>query len=135
VTIKRTAAAAVCLLILAGCNSNGLFQPKGRVVKGGEPIVLKPGEDLGIFFYPLIGDGQLGKTVYPAQFNAADSTFLVTGSDRHGLPSGKYRVAVELKKDKKDLYGGAFSMSSSPIVVDVDSKTGEILIDLSKPRG
>src|SRR5262245_52743710 len=104
-----------------------MLHPKGRVVKGGGPVTLKPGEDLGVFFYPLGGDGKLGTTVYPAYFNAADSTFLVTGSDRRGLPPGKYRVAVELKLNKKDLFGGAFDMNRSPFVLDIDSKTGEIV--------
>ncbi|HEX4588748.1 MAG TPA: hypothetical protein VH120_02385 [Gemmataceae bacterium] len=133
-SIRTAAAAILCATMLAGCGG-GMLHPTGRVVKGGEPVVLKPGEDLGIFFYPLGGDGKLGTTVYPAFFNAADSTFRVTGSDRRGLPPGKYRVAVELKKNKKDLFEGTYDMNNSPFVFDVDGKTAEILIDLSKPRG
>ncbi len=134
-SIRTAATVAACALLAAGCGGDGFLRPKGRVVRGGEPIALKDGEDLGVFFYPLTGDGHLGKTVYPAYFNAADSTFLVTGSDCRGLPPGRYRVAVELKKDKKDVFGGAFNMNNSPFVVDFDSKTGEVLIDLNKPRG
>jgi hypothetical protein len=124
-------AALLGAMTLPGCG-DGRLQPKGRVTKHGAPITLQAGEDLGIFFYPLTTDGKLGPTVYPAYFNAADSTFRVTGSDRRGLPPGKYRVAVELKRDKKDLFQGAYDMNKSPFVIDVDSKTDEVVIDLDK---
>jgi hypothetical protein len=130
-TFRIGAAALLCTTVLAGCG-DGMLQPKGRVVKAGAPITLKEGEDLGICFYPLVGDGKLGPTVYPALFNATDSTFHVTGSDRRGLPPGKYRVAVELRLNKKDLFKGAYDMNHSPFVFDIDSKTGEIVIDLDK---
>jgi hypothetical protein len=112
-----------------------MLTPKGRVVKSGAPITLKPGEDLGVFFYPIDAGGNLGRTVYPALFRAEDSSFRVTGSDRRGMPPGKYRVAVELKLNKRDLFKGAYDMTKSPFVIDVDSKTGEIVIDLDKPKG
>ena len=127
-------AALLCTVTLAGCG-DGMLTTKGRVVKNGAPIALKPGEDLGIFFYPLGSDGKLGTTVYPALFSAADSTFRVTGNDRRGMPPGRYRVAVELKLNKKDLFRGAYDMNNSPFVFDVDSRTGEILIDLDRPNG
>ena len=126
------AAALLCALVLTGCSGDGMLKTKGRVVKGGAPITLKEGEDLGIFFYPLNGDGKLGTTVYPAFFNAADSTFHVTGSDRRGMPPGKYRVAVELKLNKRDQFKGAYDMNHSPFVFDVDANTKEIVIDLDK---
>ena len=125
-------AALLCALVLTGCSGDGMLKTKGRVVKGGAPITLKEGEDLGIFFYPLNGDGKLGTTVYPAFFNAADSTFHVTGSDRRGMPPGKYRVAVELKLNKRDQFKGAYDMNHSPFVFDVDANTKEIVIDLDK---
>ena len=125
-------AALLCALVLTGCSGDGMLKTKGRVVKGGAPITLKEGEDLGIFFYPLNGDGKLGTTVYPAFFNAADSTFHVTGSDRRGMPPGKYRVAVELKLNKRDQFKGAYDMNHSPFVFDVDVSTKEIVIDLDK---
>jgi hypothetical protein len=131
ISFRAGAAAVLCTVMLTGCG-DGMLQPKGRVVKGGAPVTLKDGEDLGIFFYPLGGDGKLGTTVYPALFNAADSTFRVTGSDRRGLPPGKYRVAVELKLNKRDLFKGAFNMNNSPFTVEVDSSTREIVVDLSR---
>ena len=131
---SRIVGVAVVATLVAGCG-DGMLTPKGRVVKSGAPIVLKPGEDLGVFFYPLDGEGKLGRTVYPALFRAEDSSFRVTGSDRRGMPPGKYRVAVELKLNKRDLFRGAYDMTNSPFVIDVDSKTGEIVIDLDKPKG
>ena len=49
------------------------------------------------------------------------------------MPPGKYRVAVELMKKKKDQFGGKFNEDKSPFVVEVDSKTPEIVIDLDNP--
>ena len=130
---SRTIALTGLLAVLAaGCGS-GMLKTKGRVTKSGEPLVLKPGEDVCLYFYPLNADGTLGKTVFPAYFNAADSTFQVTGNDRNGMPPGKYRVAVEHTVNKKDLLKGAYDMMKSPYVFDVDSKTKEIVIDLDKP--
>jgi len=131
ISFRAGAAAVLCTVMLTGCG-DGMLHPKGRVVKGGAPVTLKDGEDLGIFFYPLNGDGKLGTTVYPAFFNAADSTFHVTGSDRRGMPPGKYRVAVELKLNKRDQFKGAYDMNHSPFVFDVDANTKEIVIDLDK---
>lgn len=127
-------AAFLGVLVLTGCGGDGLLKTKGRVVKDGAPFVLKEGADLGIFFYPLGGDGKLGTTVYPAYFNAADATFRVTGSDRRGMPPGKYRVAVEHKLNKKDLFHGAYDMNTSPFIFDVAATTEEIVIDLDKPK-
>ena len=91
ISLRTSAAAALCATLLTGCGGDGLLKTKGRVLKGGVPFTLKEG-DLGIFFYPLGGDGKLGTTVYPAFFNAADSTFHVTGNDRRGMPPGRYRL-------------------------------------------
>src|SRR5262245_45735090 len=132
ISFRIGAAALLGATVLTGCGGDGMLKTKGRVLKGGAPFTLKAGEDLGIFFYPLGGDGKLGTTVYPAFFNAADSTFHVTGSDRRGMPPGRYRVAVEHKLNKKDLFKGAFDMNHSPFVFDVDAKTAEIVIDLDK---
>ena len=131
-TSLRIAAVALAALLFAGCSGDGMLKTKGRVVKGGAPLTLKEGEDLGIFFYPLRDDGKLGTTVYPAFYNAADGTFRVTGNDRRGMPPGKYRVAVELKLNKKDLFGGVYDMERSPFVFDITAKTAEIVIDLDK---
>ena len=130
---SRTAAALVLTaILLAGCGGGGMLKPKGRVVQGGTAFTIKEGADLGVFFYPLDADGKLGKTVYPAYFNASDGTFTVTGSDKRGLPPGKYRVVVEHKLNKKDLFNGTYDMNRSPFVFDVDTNTAEIVIDLDK---
>ena len=132
--LRMLIAACCCAVLMTGCG-DGMLKTKGRVIKNGGPFTLKEDEDLGIFFYPLNSDGSLGTTVYPAFFNAEDSTFHVTGTDRKGMPPGKYRVALEHKvvSKKIDLFKGAFNMTNSPLVFDVDSSTQEIVIDLDKP--
>ena len=130
-SLSTRIAACLCAVLMTGCG-DGMLKTRGRVVKNGAPFTLKEGEDLGIFFYPLKSDGSLGNTVYPAFFNAADSTFHVTGADKKGMPPGKYRVALEHKINKRDLFQGAYNMNNSPFVYDVDSSTREIVIDLKK---
>ncbi|WP_020468153.1 hypothetical protein [Zavarzinella formosa] len=131
--ISRTMFMAAVLLsmALAGCGS-GMLKTKGRITKSGAPFTLKQGEDLCIYFCPVKADGSPGTTVYPAFFNPADSTFQVTGSDKNGMPAGKYRVWMEHTINKKDLFKGAYSMTNTPYVFDVDSSTREIEIDLDK---
>ena len=48
------------------------------------------------------------------------------------MPPGKYRIAVEHLRNKQDLLKGAFDETRSPFVRDVDSRTGEVTIDLAK---
>ena len=49
------------------------------------------------------------------------------------MPPGKYKVAVELMKKKKDQFGGKYGVENTPFRVDVDASTKEIVIDLDKP--
>ena len=63
----------------------------------------------------------------------AAGTFTVAGKDLKGVPPGKYRVAVEWMKKKKDQLRGKFDTVNSPFKFDVDSSTKEIVIDLDKP--
>ena len=60
-------------------------------------------------------------------------TFQPAGKNGRGMPPGKYRVAVELMKKKKDQLRGKFDAEKSPFVFEVDAKTAEIVIDLDNP--
>jgi hypothetical protein len=116
----------------AGCGPTMLKTP-GRVVKSGAPFVPGPGEFVRVTFVPVATDGKRVEDYYVAQVNNQDGTFQVAGKDLRGMPPGKYRVAVELDKHRSDLLKGKFDAKRSPFVFDVDSHTGEILIDLDRP--
>jgi hypothetical protein len=127
----RLLAVAVLALAVCGCGSN-LLRTRGRVVKGGAPFLPGPGEFVRVTFVPVLPAGKRAHDYYVAEYNAADGTFQVAGKDRNGMPPGRYRVAVELDKKRRDLLGGRFDADNSPFVYDVDAGTPEIVIDLDR---
>jgi hypothetical protein len=132
--IKFAAAAAALCLVLCGCGERRL-KTKGRLLMKGQPLVLKEGESVNVVFVPIPPDGKPPRDHYWAIFNPADCTFWSAGKDKEGMPPGKYRVAVALKRDKQDVFKGEFDENRSPYIFDIDSKTTEITIDLSeKPK-
>jgi hypothetical protein len=120
-------------LLAAGCGPS-LLKPRGRVVKNGAPLIPAEGEFVRVTFVPVTGGDRPAPDFYVAEFNRADGTFQAAGKDRRGLPPGKYRVAVEHERRRKDLFNGAFNADRSPFVFDVDGSTPEIVIDLDKAR-
>jgi hypothetical protein len=82
---------------------------------------------------PILPDGKPPADHYFAVFNPADGTFQSGGKDLKGMPPGKYRVAVEYKKNKQDVFEGQFDENRSPYVFDVDGGTTEVVIDLDHP--
>jgi hypothetical protein len=124
-------AAALCLLA-AGCGGDKL-RTRGRVVKGGQPLVPKEDESVRVTFVPILPDGKPPSDHYFAEYNPADGTFQSAGKDKKGMPPGKYRVAVAFMQKKRDVLGGKFDENRSPFVFDVDARTPEIVIDLDQP--
>jgi hypothetical protein len=122
------------VVMAAGCGGPVMLQPKGKVLKSGAPLALKDGEDVIVFFVPVVGEGQKHPgDVYGTRYNEADGTFQVTGKDGKGLPPGKYKITVEHRRGRKDLFQGAFGEDKTPFVRDIDVKTGEIVLDLDNP--
>jgi hypothetical protein len=127
------AAAALLCLLAAGCGGDRKLQTRGRVMKGGQPLLPKEEESVRVTFVPILPDGKPPSDHYFAEFNPADGTFQSAGKDKKGMPPGKYRVAVEYKQKKRDVFGGKYDENRSPFVFDVDSQTPEIVIDLDHP--
>lgn len=122
------------LSTIAGCGKgDGKLRTRGRLLKGGEEYVPEEGEYIQITFVPIPADGQPAKDYYWADVDQDTGTFAPAGKDRKGLPPGKYRVAVELMKKKKDLLGGKYDPEKSPFVFDIEPETEEIVIDLDQP--
>jgi hypothetical protein len=130
---QLTAALAAALLA-AGC-SRGTFNTRGTVLKDGQPIKVTEDQALRILLVPMPEDGSQPKDYYVAEFQASDSTFRVRGKDGKGMPPGKYRVALELLENRKDLLKGAFGPDNSPHVVTIQSGSDEITVDVGKAAG
>jgi hypothetical protein len=124
-------AAGLCLLA-AGCG-DGKLRTRGRLMKGGQPLLPKENETVRVTFVPILPGGKPPADHFHAEFNRDDATFRSAGKDKKGMPPGKYRVAVEYKRQKQDVLRGAFDEDRSPFVFDVDSGTPEIVIDLDRP--
>jgi hypothetical protein len=119
-------------ILMAGCG-DGLLRTNGRLLKGGQPFIPQEGEFIEITFVPIPPDGNPPTDFYYAEVDQATGTFRPAGKNGRGMPPGKYRVAVELMKKKKDKFGGKFDAEKSPFVFDVDGRTSEVVIDLDKP--
>jgi hypothetical protein len=125
-------AASICVLMV-GCGGDGRLQTKGRVVMNGQPLIPKEGESVRVTFVPILPDGKPPRDHYHAVYDPANATFWSAGKDKKGMPPGKYRVAVEYKRNREDVFGGKFDENQSPFVYDVDSKTSELVINLDSP--
>jgi hypothetical protein len=132
--VSAAALAAGLCLLAAGCGGDGKLRTRGRLVKGGQPLLPKEGETVRVTFVPILADGKPPADHYHAVFNRDDATFQSAGKDKKGMPPGKYRVAVEYKRQKRaDMLGGMFDEDRSPFVFDIDARTPELVIDLDHP--
>jgi hypothetical protein len=123
-------AAGLCV-VATGC-AGGKLKAKGRITMKGQPLTLKEGETVNVVFVPILPDGKPPRDYYYAEFNPADATFWSAGKDKQGMPPGKYRVAVALKRDKKDVLKGEYDEYRSKFVFDFDSNSPEVTIDISE---
>ena len=85
-----------------------------------------------LIFFPVTPEGGPPLNTYIAAFNPSDGTFRAVGPDGNGIPPGKYRIAVEHSRKRKDLFHGSFDGEHSPFVFDIDASTQDIVIDLDK---
>jgi hypothetical protein len=49
------------------------------------------------------------------------------------MPPGKYRVGVEVKKNRKDTLDGKFNAVNSPFVFEVDDGSELMIVDIANP--
>jgi hypothetical protein len=122
----------VCLLLLSGCGGDGRLTTRGRIVKGGAPFTVPEQERVRVTFFPVTADGRPPLNTYIAVYNRADGSFRASGPDGKGVPPGKYRIAVEHERKRKDLFKGAYDGDRSPFVFDIDSGTKDLVLDLDK---
>jgi hypothetical protein len=133
---KRLLPLTICVLVMTtlGCGGSGTYQTRGRVLKGGAPLTAVEPDFVRVVLVPLPEDGKKALDWYVAEFNGSDGTFTVKGKDGKGMPPGKYRVALEHMKGRKDAFKGAFDAERSPFVVSVQSASDEITVDVDKAK-
>jgi hypothetical protein len=126
-------ALALIALALVGCQKgDGRLNAKGRLLKGGAPFTVSAPEFVRVTFFPVSAEGGPPQNTYIAAFDPAEGTFRAVGPDGNGIPPGKYRIAIEHSRKRKDALNGAFDGNRSPFVFDIDSDSAEIVIDLDK---
>jgi hypothetical protein len=126
----------LCAATVCGCSSaDRKLKAKGKVVKGGVPFTVPAEEYVRVTFYPMAADGSQPKNSYVAVYDRNDGNFTVVGPDGKGVPPGKYRVAVEHERKRKDLFQGEYDADRSPFVVEVNSSSQDIVIDLATKGG
>lgn len=120
--------------LLLGCgNGDKLLRARGQVVKNGEDFIPDDEENLQVCFVPISEDGKPPRNWYAAEVDASTGWFYAAGAEKKGMPPGKYRVMVELKKNRKDLLGGKFDAFNSPFVFEIDDESTPMIVDLDNP--
>jgi hypothetical protein len=110
---------ALILGLLTGCGTQR-SKPRGQLTKGGQPYLAREGEVVHISLFPLNADGSATEgTAHPAQYDPQTGAFQVPGPDGDGIAPGKYRLTVQLTKNRTDLLQGKAGVSNSPFVFDV----------------
>jgi hypothetical protein len=118
-------------LFCLGCSRDGYFNARGRIVKGGRPLILPEGQGLRVFFCP----SETGGTRYDsfaASYDPTDGSFEVMGKDGRGLPPGKYYIGLQLMEKKEDLLGGRLLGPKSGLSLDVVPGAKDLVINLDE---
>jgi hypothetical protein len=121
----------IICLVSAGCGTSHI-KAKGRVIKGGEAFRPGEGEGVRIFYEPLDPPEGSSYNSYAGEFNNEDGTFQIKGKDGTGLPPGKYRITLQLMKNKEDLFNGALMGKKSPFTCEVKNASDVAVVDLDE---
>ena len=121
-------------LLISGCGGSGKLQTRGRLLKNGAPYLPPEGDIVRVMFVPIPDGKERVTDFHMANFDPEDGTFQASGKDLKGVPPGKYRIAIEQLHRRADIFKGAFDAERSPFVHEVNSSTGEIVIDLAKTK-
>lgn len=127
---RLPAMVAVCFLFLAvvGCGPT-LYQPTGKITKGGAPLTIS---EKGVLEIALFADSDTTFSQPYAVSWEKDGSLKVTGRNG-GIPAGKYKSSVVLKDpytaDAKDVFAGKYAKGKGP-AVDIQSNSSHFVIDV-----
>jgi hypothetical protein len=124
--------AVLLILVVPGCGS-GRVKARGRLVSNGQPYHVDERDIVRIVFIPVGGAADLKAGGFMGEFDRKDGTFQVNGTDGRGMSPGRYRIALQVLRKRKDLLEGAFNAERSPFLRDVTPAGGDIVLDLSNP--
>lgn len=128
---KSVVLMVVAAMALAGCNRGPvLVKAKGQVLKEGKAFVPEEGQVLQIVFTPISPNNEPARNLYVAEVNQKTGAFYAAGAQKQGVPPGKYRASVELKKKKKDLFNEKYNLVDSPFVFEIGVNSAPLIIEL-----
>jgi hypothetical protein len=121
--------AALVILLMVGCGGSSRIKAKGRILLDGAAFHTNEGEGFRIFFSP---SEPVARTFdsYAAIYDNKAGQFQVMGKDGQGLPPGKYRVNLQLMKNREDLFRNKLMGVDSPLTCEVTSGGADVVIDL-----
>jgi hypothetical protein len=134
------AAAALCLLALAGCGTKG-YTVTGKLALP-QNVKLAPDDSVTILF--VSEDPKEKGSSSAATFSAADSSFVAKGPEGKGMSPGKYKLVVQInpysgKPDSDQRakqfsgYNSAYDMANTKLNYEVTKDSSQsITIDLTK---
>jgi len=123
---------ALVLLLVIGCGPSKVTAT-GKVTQGGTQMKLS---DKGMFVIQFISeDKDKGGQTYSAS-TKTDGTFTVSGQDNKGIPTGKYKVAVEAMDPYgpgggQDKLGGKYKAGTTTLTTEI-VKGKEIVLEVGK---
>lgn len=128
----------------AGCGASAVHEGtvvpvQGRVTNAGQPLTVK-GQEIGLGFVEVKFckyEGEGKRTAANDAFTTktdASGSFKISGRFGHGIPPGKYRIAVRQwdPYPSNDVLAGKFDEEHSPFIRDI-TRRESLEIDLSKP--
>lgn len=126
----------VLVVVLAGCGGSDPARVKGRVVDGGQPVVVPQGEAPGaIILSPVGPDGTPDRAKLYTASLAADGAFELIASGG-SVPPGNYQLSIEVPvKGKAGEKFKPFSGAQSPIRRELKPGQNDLTLDLANPNG
>jgi len=131
------------VLIAAGCGTRSSVigetgaRVKGRLLDNGQPIRIRPGEDVVVSFAPPdLAD--VTSTRGAASIDPKDGTFTFFGANMVGglLAPGRYRVSVSSRTsadDNRDRFAATWGIDRSPLIAEVGTEPEQtFVIDIGK---
>jgi len=121
----RCAGLGLALVALTGCGDK-MVKVNGKLIKGGQPMVVSEDTYVTISFVPEAGSTDEAKArAYSAKFDQK------TGSYTVELPAGKYRSLLVIALPTK--VSGKLNMPAPPLKSDVYDLTKDQTIDIEVP--